>query len=298
MAVSDGKQFSGAARGTTLAVAITGGSTSIQVTDGSTFPSPTGTIPADPNDPVPSAALPFVITLDRASNFEEKVLISSRSGNVLTVETRGYDGTAATSHAEQATVEHTIDAFSLTRFMEHVGDPGQTDAHNIDQIEGLETALETATVPVGGIIMYSGSLASLSVHWHLCDGTSGTPDLRNRFVVGSGSTYSVGSTGGSDTVALTASQMPAHNHSEGGLSTDPAGAHTHEVDYDSVTTYDGTGAAKTVSKINSSGSLSSTSQSAGSHAHNVSGSTSVSGSSQAHENRPPYYALAYVMRVS
>ena len=50
--------------------------------------------------------------------------------------------------------------------------------------------------PSGGIVMWSGSVASIPSGWLLCDGTNGTPDLRNRFIVGAGSTYAVGATGG------------------------------------------------------------------------------------------------------
>merc|ERR1711997_338506 len=51
-------------------------------------------------------------------------------------------------------------------------------------------------VPSGGIIMWSGSASAIPTGWSLCDGTNGTPDLRNRFVVGGGSSYGYGSTGG------------------------------------------------------------------------------------------------------
>jgi len=53
------------------------------------------------------------------------------------------------------------------------------------------------TVPTGGIIMWSG--ADVPEGWALCDGTDGTPDLRNRFVVGAGDTYTLAETGGSST---------------------------------------------------------------------------------------------------
>ena len=52
-------------------------------------------------------------------------------------------------------------------------------------------------VPNGAIIMWSGTVATIPDGFSLCDGSNGTPDLRNRFVVGAGSTYAVGATGGS-----------------------------------------------------------------------------------------------------
>ena len=54
------------------------------------------------------------------------------------------------------------------------------------------------TVPVGGIIIWSGTVAAIPANWTLCDGTAGTPDLRSRFVIGagdSGATYEVGDNG-------------------------------------------------------------------------------------------------------
>lgn len=41
----------------------------------------------------------------------------------------------------------------------------------------------TTAMPTGGIIMWSGTVATIPSGWHLCDGTNGTPDLRNRFIV-------------------------------------------------------------------------------------------------------------------
>jgi hypothetical protein len=83
-------------------------------------------------------------------------------------------------------------------------------------------------IPSGGIILWSGSVASVPSGWFLCNGSNGTPDLRNRFVVGAGDTYAVGATGGADSVTLDASQMPAHTHTFSG-STNTTGAHTHTV---------------------------------------------------------------------
>ena len=56
-------------------------------------------------------------------------------------------------------------------------------------------------VPNGAIIMWSGTVATIPDGFSLCDGSNGTPDLRNRFVVGAGSTYAVGATGGSSATA-------------------------------------------------------------------------------------------------
>jgi microcystin-dependent protein len=72
------------------------------------------------------------------------------------------------------------------------------------------------TVPPGGIIMWSGGVVPAG--WALCDGTAGTPDLRNRFILagGAGSSYAVGSVGGGASVTASVSiqtqNMPSHTH--------------------------------------------------------------------------------------
>jgi hypothetical protein len=71
----------------------------------------------------------------------------------------------------------------------------------------------TNPFPSGGIIMWSGSIASIPSGWLLCNGSSGTPDLRDRFVVGAGSTYAVNATGGAATVTLSTTNLPSHTHS-------------------------------------------------------------------------------------
>ena len=167
-------------------------------------------------------------------------------------------------------------------------------------------------VPSGGIIMWSGSTASIPAGWFLCNGSNGTPDLRNRFVVGAGGAYAVDATGGADSVTLSTSEMPAHSHagstnSAGSHthtgSTNTTGAHTHTVGQygDFIRTTTSVMAAgyepaqsnvSTSSAGNHSHSLST--DAAGSHTHTVSVGNTGGGAS--HENRPPYYALAYIMK--
>lgn len=45
-------------------------------------------------------------------------------------------------------------------------------------------------------MIWSGAEVDIPTGWHLCDGTNGTPDLRDRFIIGAGSTYAPGVTGG------------------------------------------------------------------------------------------------------
>lgn len=174
--------------------------------------------------------------------------------------------------------------------------------------------------PVGLIAMWSG--ISIPAGWALCngatvarsDGTGNvtTPDLRDRFLVGSGASYAVGATGGAASVTLSVAQLPSHTHS---ATSDVQGAHTHVVDdpghAHSFTVIaqntDSQGSsALTGGGVNSAndGQYSGTTgvsgtgiglEAAGAHAHNI--SVGATGSGQAIENRPPYYALAFIMKV-
>lgn len=84
-------------------------------------------------------------------------------------------------------------------------------------------------VPVGGIIAWYGSSTTVPQGWAICNGTNGTPDLRNRFIVGAGDTYATGATGGADSVNIshthTIDSAGSHNHTG---TTDYAGLHTHD----------------------------------------------------------------------
>ena len=145
-----------------------------------------------------------------------------------------------------------------------------------------------AAFPSGGIIIWSGSEASIPAGWLLCDGTSSTPNLQDRFVVGAGSTYNVNDTGGSADAVI-----PTHNHAATSTVTDPGHLHRQgSTDQFGVTSF--------VNNHLRSGSA----ESPG-HQYNtltattgISVSTSVasSGVSGTNKNLPPYYALCYIMK--
>ena len=153
--------------------------------------------------------------------------------------------------------------------------------YNGTEIDGI---LDNAYSLRGIIVMWSGAINAIPEGWVLCDGTNGTPDLRNRFVVGAGIDYSVGNTGGSKTVTLTTDQMPSHTHT-----INESGEHRHAIDPSWVDA--STGYYSDVGE--ESRSATAYTEYAGAHTHTMS---SV-GSGSAHENRPPYYALAYIMKL-
>lgn len=87
------------------------------------------------------------------------------------------------------------------------------------------TAFVRSIVPAGVILMWSGSIASIPSGWALCNGTGGTPDLRDRFVIGAGGSYAVGVTGGAATTTLSTANLPSHTHT--GTTASTSIAHTH-----------------------------------------------------------------------
>lgn len=143
------------------------------------------------------------------------------------------------------------------------------------------TAIPTAFT-AGMIMLWSGTIATIPSGWVLCNGANGTPDLRDRFVVGAGSTYAVTSTGGSaDAIVV------SHTHTASSSVSDPGHNHTY-----TQTTYNG---AQNSGQTNALGSTTGTT-STSTTGISVSTTVNSSGSSGTNANLPPYYALAYIMK--
>lgn len=146
-----------------------------------------------------------------------------------------------------------------------------------------------AIVPSGVIVMWSGTIANIPTGWRLCDGTNNTPDLRNRFIVGAHSGAGIGTIGTSGpgfnagTGALNANYTPGDT---GGLTAHQLtiaelASHTHTVGSRDSTAGDGSAAGNQEFVGGTLGTPV---------------TTSSRGSDNYHENRPPYYALAYIMK--
>lgn len=155
-------------------------------------------------------------------------------------------------------------------------------------------------VPRGGIILWSGAANAIPAGWALCDGAGGTPDLRGRFIVGAGGVYNPGDIGGAETVTLAEANMPAHTHGVN-ITTDQAAAHQHSIPATfNAKIYHNQGDSTRLTSIGVIGETPptiTTTGAAGAHTHAVSGNTGSKGGGAAHENRPPYFALAYIMRL-
>lgn len=173
--------------------------------------------------------------------------------------------------------------------------------------------LVNAVIPIGVILMWSGAINTIPGGWALCNGSSGTPDLRERFIVGAGgdnpevtgSGYSVNATGGSKDAIV-----PYHGHTG---STTEEGSHSHEfkvctdgggnpgnstpnggILMDSSAT-DDTGPSTSTSPGSDSGEQIAM---AGDHTHTVTVSEVGTPGNTVNANLPPYFALAYIMRIS
>ena len=149
-------------------------------------------------------------------------------------------------------------------------------------------------IPSGVILLWSGSTGNIPSGWYLCNGSNGTPDLRNRFLVGAGDDYSVGNTGGSDSVTLSTANLPSHNHSIS-LNT---GSDSHTHSFTGALHPSGSGPEQNQSGGPEDRTNFNYSRTTGSdsHSHSISGNTGNTGSGSAHENRPRYYALCYIMK--
>ena len=199
------------------------------------------------------------------------------------------DGTTAftpTADYQPATKKY-VDETTSGVVLGQVPDGSITEAKLSAALDAkIESAL--AIVPPGGIMLWSGAASAIPTGWALCDGSNHTPDLRDRFVVGAGGAYSAGSTGGAASVTLTESQIPGHTHGVSELRTSTSGAHRHSYSgwQESIGGMEGYSASTAVTQYTST---------EGDHTHTVNGTLGSTGGGQSHENRPPYYALCYIM---
>ena len=134
------------------------------------------------------------------------------------------------------------------------------------------------TIPIGGIIMWSGTTSDIPAGWALCNGVASNgltpPDLRDRFIVGAGSAYSPKATGGASTHSLAATNLP-----------------TFSIPYKDIFYSESGG---TVAVTSNKGSGDSDSDNSG---WELPRTATYTGSATAIDHRPPYMALCYIMRV-
>lgn len=179
-----------------------------------------------------------------------------------------------------------------------IGNPTAPTATLGDNTNKLATTafVFNNSIPSGGIIIWSGSQASIPTGWLLCNGASGTPDLRDRFIVGAGNQYAVGNTGGSkDAIVVD------HSHTtqdSGSFLSGSAGVNIQAASgvfgsSSGMIGLAGAVANKTAATASFSGTYYTTIfLQGGNHTHNV----NSTGGSGVNANLPPYYALCYIMK--
>jgi hypothetical protein len=158
-------------------------------------------------------------------------------------------------------------------------DSSDVTIQTYDNLYGIigATPPSATPIPAGGIFLWSGSIGSIPAGYVLCNGSNGTPDLRNRFVVGAGSTYAVNATGGSaDSVVV--------SHTHAATVTDPGHFHT---------TLSTTNAAPGSSVPTLSGATTANTSTVTTGITVTNASAGISGTNA---NLPPYYALCYIMK--
>jgi microcystin-dependent protein len=137
---------------------------------------------------------------------------------------------------------------------------------NVSKLESSATPIARLT-----IVFWNGSATSVPSGWALCNGDNSTPDLRDRFVVGSGRNFMPGATGGRSSITLTLANMPAHNHSNGAFSQ--------------------------LLKADCEATKESQDRTCGEPNIQSSAPMLTQGNNEPFDSLPPYYALAYIMKL-
>lgn len=195
------------------------------------------------------------------TNFVDTVFNTSATGNVIKYRIKHSDSTTEDVEISCITPITTQGTALNKAFFDTIQADFNSPIHKI---------------PTGVILMWSGTASNIPSGWALCNGSNGTPDLRDRFIVGAGNSYAVGATGGEASHTLTVNEMPTHNHSfyyrtSSGANGYALGLNTGSSSSDYVTPHS--------TKVTTNKSL-----------------VKNEGGGAAHENRPPYYALCYIMK--
>lgn len=147
-----------------------------------------------------------------------------------------------------------------------------------------------SAVPSGVIVLWSGAIASIPSGWLLCNGSNGTPDLRNRFVIGAfQDNAGVANTTvtGSNSLSGGSKDAIVVSHTHTATVTDPGHSHTY---------FRNNNVVGDSSEGNNFLDYTDTSQNTSTATTGISVAISTTGSSGTNANLPPYYALAYIMK--
>ena len=202
--------------------------------------------------------------------------LSSTLGVTGATTLTGTTTIGASTNTPATTTNLTVNGSTTITGTAIIGTPATTTNLTVNGVMGGIT-------PKGGIILWSGTVANIPAGWALCNGGNGTPDLRDKFVVGAGSVYAVNGTGGATT----------HVH---GTSTIYAkigmGYNNTELNYIMYEQRGGLPTAGTITTGNIGGWTGKNGGITGQL-----GATSIGGTVDSSSNLPPYYALCYIMKL-
>ena len=210
-------------------------------------------------------------------------------------------GPVSKSGEVQAYEFDTLEVTGVSTFSGRVDINDDLEVRHINAT-GIATAssfVGNGTIPIGGIIMWSGADNAVPSNFALCDGSNGTPNLVDRFIVGRGSAYAQGATGGSADATLVSHSHTINDHTHG-FSGSGSQVHSHTqtgggTNDDGGPNAPGGNSGGNMSNINNATVTISISGNTGNPSDK---GTDTQGSSGTNKNLPPYYAIAYIMRIS
>jgi len=149
-----------------------------------------------------------------------------------------------------------------------------------------------SSVPTGCILLWSGSIGSIPSGFALCNGLNGTPDLRDKFIVGAGSTYAVDGTGGSKDAIVV-----SHTHTATSTSVVTDAGHSHDGNFGSSgsPSTNGSQLYGFIGTVTTARSGAVDTATTGITVATTTTNASA-GTSGTNANLPPYYALCYIMK--
>ena len=266
------------------------------------------TVTADPNGNVsnPSEiaprlrflASPYAVVAQNARAADT----AATATNAMTLNNLSASAFLQPSSAAATTLNGNLTVPTLTATSVSAGSGTVTGNLTVNGTLSASSTSGGGFVPVGAIVMWSGSPTGIPSGWKLCNGTGtftsgGTsyaiPDLRDRFIVGSGTTYAQRDTGGANTTTLTANQLPQHRHkfkdayfAEGYAETPKVPTTSQVPDAAGDSGYEGS------SMLGAKGG-----KDYDNYLYWIGRYTDYTGSTDAVDIRPPYYALAFIIRV-
>lgn len=273
-------------------------------------------------DPTLSNSMNFMLSSGMTFSFNRTIRVGTTQVSPTGIEYTGTSGTTWSIYAPAKFIVATAINFQVVGSMSTtgklvIGTVNTTTAADVRSLvitpTGEVQKVDAAPIPLGGIIMWSGLISTIPNGWALCDGANGTPDLRNRFIVGSAVDY-----GGSSATLVTSAPTKTggsltHTHTAVGTAITPGQLPPHQHEYQDAFYSENGGHKPTGNMIGSgdtdgdngfyyrtrSGAASGTPPAPGQRPQ-----TDVTGLGEIHTHTinsatvlPPYYALAFIMYV-